>query len=247
MVKPGIFGYDEDLICGVSTRLGGVSQRGFGMNLSYKTGDDPDNVAKNRSIFFGGLGLSAEAVAIPGQIHGDKIHYATSGGDYPGYDALLTDRRGLFLAVTIADCTPIFLHDRAKQLIAAVHSGWRGTEKQILGKVLDCMIGEHFSDPGDIYAFIGPSAGACCYRVGEEVAEKFDRKYVTFEVAENPRLDLVSANYDMLVRHGVEGEHIEIMGGCTICNPEKYHSYRRDGEASGRMMGVIGLLGQPAV
>jgi len=221
-------------------RYGGRSPKSYGMNTSFDVGDNPGNVEENRIAFLRQLGISPDQLAIPRQRHTATIKKITESGTYEECDALMTDIRDVFLSITVADCAPILLFDASKRVLASVHAGWRGTEKQILLKTILAMQQEFRSVPGDVYAFIGPSAGVCCYEVGEEVAEKFDSQFV---VQRNGKLyvDIKKANEAQLQRAGVPGFNIETHNDCTICKKESYHSYRRDRERSGRMLAVIGL------
>ncbi|MBA4313375.1 MAG: peptidoglycan editing factor PgeF [Chlorobiaceae bacterium] len=241
VIKPKIFSINKKLICAVSTRAGGVSPEPFGMNLSYQVGDRDENVTKNRELFFNRLGIPLSSVAIPGQIHSDHIQYISEAGEYPDCDAVVTNKNNLFLIVTVADCIPIFLYDSKTQAYAAIHAGWRGTEKRILKKGIEMMRSTFSTEINDLFAYLGPSARKCCYQVGEEVADKFNKKYLIHSEGMNPKLDLITMNYDMLIDSGIDKNKIEISEQCTICNPSLFHSYRRDKDLSGRMMAVIGI------
>ena len=230
----------DDLVFGISTRLGGVSPPPLGMNLSFHVGDDPDNVRRNTELFFGALGIPLERRAIPKQEHTSIVKRVESGGSFPGCDALVTNVAHVFLSISIADCVPVFLFDSRLEAVAAVHAGWRGTVQQIASRAVRSMKEEFGSDPKNIEAYVGPSARSCCYAVGDEVARQFDGSFVRREEGKI-FLDLKEANRRQLVDEGIPPDHIEASGYCTICHPELLHSYRRDGGKSGRMLGVIGL------
>jgi polyphenol oxidase len=240
LIKPRIFDFNPNVVSGVSTIKGGVSPEPLGLNLSYKVNDSPENVEKNRLIYFGQLGIDLTSLAIPGQVHGDNLLIVNNPGNYPNYDALITQKANLFLVITIADCIPILIYDKGNNTVAAVHAGWRGSEKQIVFNTIKKMISTFNTQSTDLYAYLGPSAHDCCYEVGNDVAERFGAKYLRVSASNSPRLDLGSVNYDLLATAGVPENQIEISSYCTICNP-LFHSYRRDGEFSGRMMAVIGL------
>ncbi len=241
VVHSQLFSSHAGVVFGMSTRIGGVSPNPFGMNTSFRVGDDAELVRENRKRFLSILGIQDSALAIPGQVHGDSVRFVTETGRYEECDALVTDRRGVALSVSVADCLPIFLFDPKNCLAAAVHSGWRGTRLGILSKAIRMLV-ERSSRAGDILAFVGPGAGSCCYEVGEEVAVQFQPVFVARNDAGRARLDLRAANRAMLAAAGISDGNIEISDSCTICNPEFLHSYRRDGARSGRMMGVIGLV-----
>ena len=227
--------------CGVSTRNGGASLPPFGMNLSFNVGDDIDHVNENRRRFFHEFGTNNEHVAFTKQVHGSEINFVDTPGFNDSCDALMTSTQGLFLAISVADCIPIFLFDTKLKCIAAVHSGWRGSKLQIIAKAVNEMKGEFNSDPENLIAFIGPSAGVCCYEVGEEVASQFDEQFVVRKAGSKPHIDLKRFNKHLLMKKSVSEQNIEVSEYCTICNPQIFHSYRRDKEKSGRMMGIIGM------
>jgi YfiH family protein len=240
-IVPSIFAKIPALLCAVSTRNGGVSPSPYGMNMSFNVGDDRENVLKNRERFFGGLGIRNDQLAIPQQRHTGTVRVVTSGGTYENCDALITDNRGVFLSVSVADCAPIFLVDPARQTIACIHAGWRGTQQRIVENAVEAMKAQFKSEPGNIVAFIGPAAGSCCYEVGREVAEMFDAEVVERRDGKL-YLDIKKANKYQLLECGLADANIELLDECTICRSDIFHSYRRDRERSGRMAGVIGIL-----
>lgn len=225
---------------GVSTRTGGVSPEPFGMNLSYKVGDEQGHVEENRKLFFGRLGISIRDLAIPGQVHGDTVVIVHKPGHYPASDGLISHRPGVFLVLTVADCLPVLLFDPRTETVSAVHAGWRGSRSGILNKALRLMASERGVRSRDLIAFLGPCAGVCCYQVGEDVAAQFPPRYVQ-KRGGKLFLNIRGINHDILLGAGVPETNIENSDGCTICGTPLFHSYRRDGERSGRMMAVIGL------
>lgn len=230
------------LRCAVSTRRGANNGSPFGMNMSYNVGDRPESVDENRRRFLSALGIPADRLAIPVQCHSSRVESVTAPGRVDGTDALITNTRNLWLAVSVADCTPVFLADPNRDAIAAIHAGWRGSADSISVKAVERMRSEFGTEPGDLVAFIGPSAGVCCYEVGEDVTGRFGSRVQ--QVRNGKRyLDLKLENASQLMSTGVPDANIETSPLCTICNPELLHSYRRDKDRSGRMMGVIGMVG----
>jgi polyphenol oxidase len=146
-------------------------------------------------------------------------------------DALLEDTPGNAVAVKTADCIPILLADDRTRAVAAVHAGWRGTVAGIAARAVEAMRARFGAHPADLRAAIGPGIGACCYEVGPEVAAQFGREG-------RVRIDLAAENRRQLEEAGVPW--IAVAGMCTMCNPE-FHSFRRDGEAAGRMYSFAGL------
>jgi polyphenol oxidase len=233
-------------IChGISTRKGGVSQIPYSLNLSYNVGDNKFNVLENREKFFGKLGINNSKIAFTKQIHSDVVRMVTKPGVYESCDALITREVELFLVITVADCLPIFLYDSVTQSIGAVHAGWRGSNSKILEKTLTAMNKQFGTQCKNIVAYLGPAASVCCYAVGEDVAERFDKKYVKSINEKHSLLDLKQVNKDILLKAGVSEKNIEVSEYCTICNSDLFHSYRRDKTKSGRMMAVIGMVKLP--
>jgi len=245
LFKSALLAGFPELCFAMSTRYGGVSPAPLGMNLSFNVGDDPENVRRNRSLFFDAVGVVPERVVYAGQIHSDIVQEAQSPGKLESCDALTTNQRDLYLAISVADCIPIFLYDPVGKCVAAVHSGWKGTEKGIVAKAIHEMTTRYGSKAGELYAVIGPGAGGCCYEVGEEVARKFPDEIVDRSGPGRPRLDLKRRNRDLLIESGVKSSSIETSADCTIVRMDRYHSFRRDGKVSGRMLGVIGLRPLP--
>lgn len=240
VLRPAIFGEDGLIVAAVSTRQGGVSPEPLGMNLSFRVGDAEENVRRNREIFFGSLGILPSELALPGQVHGAIVHRIDSPGNFLDCDALLTNAPRVFLCITVADCVPILLYDPTSKAIAAVHAGWRGTASGILARALERMSVEFSASPSRILAYLGPAASACCYVVGDEVASRFDPRFVSRTDA-GPLVDLKGTNLQELLDAGVPQRQIEISPSCTISESALFHSFRRDGDRSGRMMAVIGL------
>jgi polyphenol oxidase len=222
-----------------STRLGGVSRPPFDtLNLGRSTEDDPDHVAENRHRFAESLGLLPAAFATAGQVHGTDVALATAPGLYHRCDALVTRTPDLPLAITGADCTPLLLE--APGVVAAVHSGWRGTAAGVAVKALHVLCAEGDTDASTVTVHVGPSIRSCCYRVGDEVARQFPAETVRFE-GEGWHLDLVAAARLQLGAAGVDAERIHEVPGCTACEPAYYFSHRRDGPRTGRHWAVAAL------
>lgn len=226
---------------GMSTRQGGVSPEPLGMNLSYRVHDDPANVAENRRLLFARLGMNLDNAAIPVQCHSDHIEIVSGPGQFENSDALITTTVHVPLVVNVADCMAVVLFDPIHRVLATVHAGWRGTAASIVSKTIAALRGRFGVSANDVVAFLSPSAGACCYEVGPEVARVFSSDCVQNR-AQRMFLDLKKANAEQLLAGGVRESNIEISPQCTICNPDLFHSFRRDGERSGRMMAVACLM-----
>ncbi|MBE3111065.1 MAG: peptidoglycan editing factor PgeF, partial [Acidobacteria bacterium] len=170
------------------------------------------------------------------QLHSDTIHRLDEApaGKLDG-DALMTNVPGLLLVIRTADCLPVFLVDAKNRAAAAVHGGWRGTEKRILEKAVQAMLRSYGSEPGAMLAALGPCIGSACYEVGPEVRESFlGAGFPPAVLAEAPGrpgkslLDLRAANVWLLHELGFRKDNILDSGSaCTHCEPSLL-SYRRD-------------------
>jgi len=240
ILKPYIFNNHPEIIFGFSTKVSSGTKAPYYFNLSYSVGDVKSIVDKNRKDFFETLGLKIENVGFQRQIHSDVVKVVECGGDNGVSDALITNKKNLGLAITVADCVPIFIYDKKNQVIAAVHSGWRGTEQKILFKTLENLKKNFSSDPENLIVYIGPSISQTNYEVGTEVAEKFDSNFVCWKY-KNIFLDISGINYNLLLDFGIPKNQIQKSELCTYEFKDLLHSYRRDGSISGRSLGVIAI------
>ncbi len=243
ILRPRIFEAFGVVNCAMSTRVLESTESPFGMNISFRVGDRPAHVERCRAMFFSEVGVKEEHVAVPGQVHSDRVMQTVAGGRYPGCDAMVTDRPGVFVAVTVADCVPILLADPVRRVVAAVHAGWRGSRDRILERALSILTSSYGCEAENLHAYIGPSAGGCCYEVGGDVAGSFPPEVTRPRDGGKFLLDLKWYNREFLLRGGVQAERIAVSPFCTICNPELFHSYRRDNDRSGRMIALIGYRG----
>lgn len=170
----------------------------------------------------------------------DQVHSASVIANYgrparrdPG-DALIENTPGIAIGIKTADCVPILFADPVRRAVAAVHAGWKGTAASIAPAAIRAMAADFGTRPEDVLAAIGPSIGECCYEVGPEVAREFG-------VAAPGRvhLNLRVINARQMEAAGVRRANISISTDCTRCQDAKYHSFRRDREAAGRMTSWI--------
>lgn len=239
---PTIFKQFPDLIAAESIRHGGVSPSPYqSLNLGMNTNDLPENVEKNQAILFKNLDIPLEKVVFNHQIHGDDILIATKPGRYSGYDALISNKRNVFLTIGIADCCPILIYDEKNWVCAAIHAGWKGTAKRIVIKTLMQMAIEFGTSPADCYAYIGTCIDECSFEVDADVADVFDHNFKRWDAAKGKFfVDLKKANLHQLLELGLLESQIEISPRSTVLNNDDYFSYRKEGGETGRMMVVIG-------
>jgi hypothetical protein len=240
ILKPYIFKRFPEIIFGFSTKVSKDTKPPYFFNLSYSVGDDKDVVDKNRKEFFESLGLTVDNVGYQRQIHSDIVQVIGCGGDNGASDALITSDKNLGLAIAVADCAPVFIYDFKNKVVSAVHSGWKGTEQKILLKTLIKLRSEYNSKPENLIAYIGPSISQASYEVEKEVAEKFDEAFVKPK-DDKYLLDVSGINYKVLLNFGIPKNQIQKSELCTYEFNTLLHSYRRDGNLSGRSLGVIAI------
>ncbi|MBN2571143.1 MAG: peptidoglycan editing factor PgeF [Ignavibacteriales bacterium] len=238
IIRSSLLNRFPEIIFGFSTKIGLNRNEPFYFNLSLNVGDDEKIVNENRIKYFNKLGISE--LAYQSQTHGNTVKVVNKAGHVGYCDALITNKKKLGLAITSADCSAIFLYDNVNNVIASIHSGWRGTEKKILEKTIHKMMQEFNTNPQNVYAYIAPSISMMNYEIGKDVAEKFNSKYV-LKNGKNMFLNVSLANFDILISNGIQKDHIQVSDVCSFETSSLLHSYRRDGEISGRALGIIAL------
>lgn len=241
IIRPEIFKKFPELKFGISTKSGGDEEPPYYFNLSYRVGDKVERVKRNKKLFFEKLGITENRVSYQRQTHSTKSNVVTEPAFFEDSDALYTNARNNFLAVSIADCIPVFLYEPGKKVVAAIHSGWKGTLNRITTLTIEKLIGEFTFNPEKALAFIGPGISSEYFEVGKEVYDLFEPDIKNIREGKY-YIDLKKHNYLQLMKIGVKYENIEVSDYCTFKEKELFHSYRRDKEKSGRMLGVIGII-----
>ncbi len=165
-------------------------------------------------------------------------------------DGLITNKKGIVLATTNADCILLLFFDPVKKVIANVHSGWKGTLQRISEKTVGKMVENYGCEPKDIIVCICPSIRKCHFEVGKDVKELFFNEFKNLENInefiinkENKWfIDTVLINKLILKKVGILEENIEDSNICSVCNKDMIHSYRAEGEGYGLATAVIGLV-----
>ena len=232
MIIPDIFKEFPELCTGISTKQD-IAPWGD-MDLSAV---DPISYHQD---FFRRLGISAAQLAKPVQKHTSKITEVNFPGKYNDCDALVTNKENIALVVSVADCVPVMLFDSVNKVIGVIHAGWRGTSEKITAKTIRAIKNKYGVEPENLRAYIGPSAGVCCYEVDKKIAGKFSNQAVFYK-NNKIYLDLKMENMIQLSSEGVIKANIQISKQCTICDSDIFFSYRREGKKAGRMLAVICL------
>ena len=241
-----------------SGKLGGVG------DWPYSTDPDPDwetieSQQRVRALWqklFQGAGMP-ERVCLTHQVHGNRVRIVTEkDAAFPPLrvlpedcDGLATAEKALPIAVFTADCVPVLLCDRAGTAVAALHCGWKGTARDMIGSGVAAM-GELGVAPADICAAIGPGISRCCFEVGPEVPEAMvallgadaEGCYGPEEgVSGKFMLDLKEVNRRRLLQLGVKAENIDVSSDCTMCDTDRYWSHRATKGVRGTMASFIML------
>jgi hypothetical protein len=208
--------------------------------------------------------LALEEAAFLEQVHGGDVLICEQGGCAGFADGLVTCRNGLAVLGKSGDCPIVLIADRRSRAVGFAHASWRATVAGIVPATVRRMV-DLGCRPCDLVACICPSAGPCCYEVGEEVrsaavegigphaaaffrpsgwqrqAELVDGPSGTSPISSKYQFDLWQANTDALVRVGLAPESVHVSGVCTLCRNDLFPSHRKEGNAAGRFAGVIGL------
>ena len=224
----------------VTTRGGGVSPAPFdSLNLGTRSGDQADNVARNRAL------LRATLPAQPAwlrQVHGSRVADAATvvDGVEPEADASFSRTPGIVCAVLVADCMPVFFCDHEGGAVAVAHAGWRG----LAGGVLEATAAAMGTPAGRLLAWLGPAIGPDQFEVGEDVFDAF--------VAHDPAARAAFTAYPgrpgkwLCDLYGLAGQRLRALGisaihgggFCTV-KEARLFSHRRDKGRSGRMAALI--------
>jgi YfiH family protein len=221
----------------MTLRTGGVSAGSYAsLNPALHVGDEPKAVIRNRQLICEKLGLPSEPVWLE-QIHGNKVVKAGPLAGVPQADASYTDASGVVCAVMTADCLPLLFCSSDGVRIAAVHAGWRGLVAGIIGNAVAALGGK------DLLVWLGPAIGPEHFEVGEEVRAAFVQKSPAFAEAFQPHRAEGKWLADIYRLARIELHALgvtKIYGGryCTIAEPDRFFSYRRD-TVTGRMAALI--------
>ncbi len=245
---------------GFSTRNGGVSEGIFSsLNLGMNRGDDPENVKENYRRFLSSCKIKTDRFVCGEQVHGNTVLIVNSKDARMPYgyqtlfnaDGYVTSDKEVPLVIFTADCIPLLMADEKAGVIAAVHSGWRGTVLDIEKNAIEKMtlLG---ASAENIKACIGPAIGKCCFEVGNDVIEEVEALLKNsastfYKKKENGKymLDLKGVLKKCLIGNGITEDHIEIIKDCTMCMPQKYWSHRFTGGERGSQAAVIEIPGTP--
>lgn len=248
--------FNDKVIHGFTTRIGGVSKGDVAtLNLGFSTNDAYEDILKNYKILADKFKVNVNNIVFSKQIHDNKVRIVTREDTMNGfgtrdalleYDAMVTNVKDVVLMAFFADCVPVLFFDPKQNVAGVAHAGWKGALKNISWEVIDVMEREYGSNPADINVAIGPSIGACCFDVGEDVYLRFkavfkDEKHYKSIDDDKYKIDLWSVIMSALEERGIDRANIVSSNVCTKCNNNVFYSYRGQKGSTGRLAAIISL------
>lgn len=227
-MKDGIFSFKN--LSSFPEIIHGISSCRFG-GLKIKNFFPP---SKNLDVFLAKLKIGREELVVGEQVHGGEVDVVgkKDGGQVIfGTDALITSEKGIYLAVHIADCLPIFFYEPQSKIVALCHAGWQGTLKEIVKEVVKKMA-RLDGQPEKILVGIGPHIKVCCYDILLRRVKLFQDAFGKDEKmlkssGHKVYLDLTYLNLKQLLQEGIKEENIEVSPYCTFHDSDNFFSARR--------------------
>lgn len=225
----------------------------FGDNSNFH--NIKDEVLQNYRKITSSIGLDFNNIVRPYQTHTNIVKNVTDEkgifiDKLKDVDGLITNVKDEILSLTFADCTPLYFYDERKNIIANIHSGWKGTLNKIGKVTVEKMIKDYNSNPEDIICCIGPTIRKCHFEVDEDVKDMFINAFDDCNIMSLGKvkegkqkyyINTVEANINMLKSLGLKEENIIDSGICTVCNCNEIHSYRQYKEKAGRCTALIAI------
>lgn len=256
MVKPVLhyYHFGNGVTAFSTTRQGGYSQGNYGQfNINRYCGDKTETIAQNRQALCLWLQIDDRHLLMPHQVHLTEIatiddHFLSLGDEerqqrLEGVDAIMTDKAGVCVGVSTADCIPVLLYDGVHHAVCAIHAGWRGTVSRIVEKAVKAMMETYGSQPDDIQAQIGPGISLDSFEVGDEVYDAFAQAGFDMAAISQKQakwhINLPACNRLQLMAMGVKPDHISVSDICTYKTHDTFFSARRLGINSGRIFTAI--------
>ncbi|MEG0773274.1 peptidoglycan editing factor PgeF [Clostridium sp.] len=208
-----------------------------GLTFNRRTEKGQENLNKIKKWF------NVEKIVYLNQIHSAIVHIFENNKEVINSegDGIITSNTNTAIGVFTADCVPVILVDKAKRIISAVHSGWRGTYDNIVGKTVNMMKETYNCNPEEMKIYIGPHNRECCYEVSEELIHKFNTNPLfKGKISQGRMLSLEKCIKIELLNENVKEENINFTRQCTFCSKDlTFFSYRREEEKEGRMYSFV--------
>lgn len=205
----------------------------YGISFGVTESISEEQVGKYRHILCSQLKIGEDKLFTAKQVHGkDIIEVGQDVAEGVEADGFVTKEKVICLMVKLADCCGVVCYDPSNHVAGIIHSGWRGTHKNIVSELCRKMTNCYGTKPSDLMVWISPCASVASYEVGWDVAQYFPKARTKSQ--SKYFIDIRKQIHYQLMRCGVETDNVETSTLCTIAD-EQLHSYRRDGMLSGRM------------
>lgn len=238
-------------------------------NMNFRIYEDDKILQESYDKICKALQFDRKNIVKPHQTHTDRIENVQKGDEkFDEVDGVITDKVGITLCTTSADCTSLLFYDPVERVTGDVHSGWRGTLQKIGKKAVEKMVEQYNCNPKDIICCICPHIRKCHFEVDGDVAKLFhdtfsymgnieeiiikaeskqkrcekksdSTKKGKTENMQKYYVDTTMINCKLLQEAGLKEENIIDSGICTVCEVKAFHSYRVDKEESGRNGAMI--------
>ena len=185
-------------------------------------------------------GFKSDMIAIPNQTHSINVKNTTIGGEIINADGVFSSNPMIVCSIIVADCLPIFFAHKTELFFGIIHAGWRGLINGIISESIKLIKNEKIALE-NIEVFIGPSIQACCFEVSHDIIDRFDLKFTKQNINSKYLVNLQGIAKKKIEHEGILKKYIKVSEDCTFCQFERYFSFRREGDKSGRMFGLIGV------
>jgi purine-nucleoside/S-methyl-5'-thioadenosine phosphorylase / adenosine deaminase len=246
---------------GFSPRAGGVSLPPYAScNLGRGVGDNLEHVAENHRRFAETVGYAPAALFELSQVHGRVVREIRPDEDAAQVRAESGDGlvgvEGAVVGVRTADCVPVLVADPTTRHAAALHAGWRGVALGIVPAGVARLAATSGAPAERLIAAVFPHIAVCCFEVSDEVAQQLMAATPLLDASAEgaiaaggalleigprgkPHVNLAALVRLQLLAAGIDASNIDLVAGCTRCDAERFFSFRRDGQASGRHLTAI--------
>ena len=175
---------------------------------------------------------------IPKQTHSTNIVFSNKPEQIDNCDGVFTSNPNIVCLIKVADCMPVFFAHQSRPFYGVVHAGWKGLTKGIL-KGTSTFFTENKLKLNEVDIYVGPSIQKCCFEVSHDIIDKFPSWSIRLKKSGKFMVNLQKIAFEQLKLIGFDKKRIKINSDCSFCKKNNYYSYRRDGEKTGRMIGVI--------
>lgn len=223
-------------------------------NMSYAVGRPENEVNNNRQKLYNALDIKPDNLIFPSQTHSSEVKIVDSGiidnlpGSLAKTDAIITNQKDWYIAVLVADCVPVLIYEPQRKVVAAIHSGWRGTVNAISSKTVALMTKAFSCKPENMFVGIGPSISAEKYQVRDDVINEVCRNFsyhnelLTYDKQNKcAYFDMWQAIRKQLCETGIKDCNIETAEICTFSNSDLFFSARNPNGSQGRFAAGISL------